>query len=62
MHLRVPALLLAARPHGETAVIARALTEEHGLVAAYVAGGRGRRLRPVLIPGNLLDHDMSEVA
>lgn len=55
MHLRVPAILLAARAHGETAVIARALTEEHGLVAAYVAGGRGRRLRPVLIPGNLLD-------
>ena len=55
MHVRVPALLLAARPHGETAVIARALTAEYGLVAAYVAGGRGRRLRPVLIPGNLLD-------
>ena len=55
MHLRFPAILLAARPHGETAVIARALSEEYGLVAAYVAGGRGRRLRPVLIPGNLLD-------
>jgi DNA repair protein RecO (recombination protein O) len=55
MHLRCPALLLAARPHGETATIARALTEEYGVVAAYVAGGRGRRLRPVLIPGNLLD-------
>ena len=40
MHLRVPAILLAARPHGETAVIARALAEEHGLVAAYVAGAR----------------------
>jgi DNA repair protein RecO (recombination protein O) len=28
------------------------LTEEHGLVAGYVAGGRGRQLRPVMIPGN----------
>ena len=28
------------------------MTEEHGLVAAYVAGGRGRQLRPVMIPGN----------
>jgi len=55
MHVRMPALLLAARQHGETAVIARLLTEEFGLVAAYVAGGRGRRLRPVLIPGNAVD-------
>ena len=47
-----PAILIASRPHGETAAIARLLTEEHGLVAGYVAGGRGRRLRPVLIPGN----------
>ena len=28
------------------------MTEEAGLVAAYVAGGRGRQLRPVVIPGN----------
>lgn len=28
------------------------LTPEHGLVAAYVRGARGRRMRPVLIPGN----------
>ena len=52
MNLRAPAILVAARPHGETAVIARLLTEEHGLVAGYVAGGRGRQLRPVMIPGN----------
>ncbi|MAY19661.1 MAG: DNA recombination protein RecO [Erythrobacteraceae bacterium] len=52
MNFRAPAILVAARPHGETAVIARLMTEEHGLVAAYVAGGRGRQLRPVMIPGN----------
>lgn len=55
MHVRMPALLLAARQHAETAVIARLLTEEYGVVAAYVAGGRGRRLRPVMIPGNRVD-------
>ena len=55
MHLRAPAILLAARPHGETAVVARMLTAEHGVVAGYVAGGRGRRLRPVVIPGNLVE-------
>ncbi|HZF46129.1 MAG TPA: recombination protein O N-terminal domain-containing protein, partial [Sphingomonadaceae bacterium] len=45
-------------PHGETAVIARLLTAEHGLVAGYVAGGRGRTLRPVMIPGNVLDMEL----
>ena len=59
MHLRAPAILLAARAHGETAVIARMLTEEHGVVAGYVAGGRGRQLRPVVIPGNLVELQLS---
>ncbi|MFN4112875.1 MAG: DNA repair protein RecO [Sphingomonadaceae bacterium] len=58
MNLSAPAILLAARQHGETAVIARFLTENHGLVAAYVAGGRGRVLRPVVIPGNLVAIDL----
>ena len=58
MHLRAPAILVAARPHGETAVVARMLTEESGLVAGYVAGGRGRRLRPVVIPGNLIEAEL----
>ena len=58
MHLRAPAILVASRPHGETAVIARLLTEESGMVAGYVAGGRGRRLRPVVIPGNLVEADI----
>lgn len=59
MHLRSPAILIAARQHGETAVIARMLTAEHGLVAGYVAGGRGRRLRPVVMPGNLVEMQLS---
>src|SRR3569623_465422 len=59
MHIRAPAILVAARPHGETAVVARLLTEEFGLVAGYVAGGRGRRLRPVAIPGNAVDLQLS---
>ncbi|MDC0887062.1 recombination protein O N-terminal domain-containing protein [Altererythrobacter sp.] len=58
MQLRAPAILIAARPHGETAVIARLLTAEYGMVAAYVAGGRGRNLRPVVIPGNLVEMDL----
>ena len=58
MHLKAPAIMLAARPHGETAVIARVLTSQHGVVAAYVAGGRGRQLRPVVIPGNIVSADI----
>lgn len=59
MHLSFPAIVVAARQHGETAVIARVLSEEHGLVAGYVAGGRGRLLRPVVIPGNRVAADVS---
>ena len=54
MNLSAPAILIASRPHAETAAIGRFLTEEHGLVAGFVAGGRGRQLRPVMIPGNLV--------
>ncbi|WP_271078283.1 DNA repair protein RecO [Aurantiacibacter sp. MUD61] len=59
MHIRAPAILVAARQHGETAVVARFLTEEYGLIAGYVAGGRGRQLRPVVIPGNAVDLQLS---
>ena len=34
------------------------LTEEFGLVAAYVAGGRGRQLRPIMIPGNRVEAEL----
>ena len=59
MHLRAPAILCAMRVHGETGGVIRLLTAEHGLLAAYCAGARGRRLRPVLIPGNVLDTQIS---
>lgn len=58
MQLRAPAILIAARSHGETAVIARLFTEKSGVAAAYVAGGRGRQLRPVVIPGNLVEAEI----
>jgi len=48
------AIFLGARPHGETSVIAEVFTRRHGRRHALVRGGRGRRLRPVLQPGNLL--------
>jgi len=58
MNLRAPAILIATRAHAETAAIARLLTEEHGLIAGYVAGGRGRQLRPVMIPGNAVEVEL----
>ena len=63
MHLTAPApdlaIVCASRQHGETGVIVRLLTAEHGLVAGYVAGGRGRQLRPLLIPGNLVAAELT---
>ena len=44
-------LLLAARPHGESAAIAEVLTAAHGRHLGVVRGGAGRRLAPVLQPG-----------
>jgi len=52
MLISVPATLCATRSHGEHGAVVRFFTADHGLVAAYVAGARGRELRPVLIPGN----------
>jgi DNA repair protein RecO (recombination protein O) len=53
--IQSPALILSVRPHGEHGAIARALTPDHGLQPGYVRGGRSRRLRPVLLPGNLVE-------
>lgn len=52
MRVETAAIVCGVRSHGEHGAVVRLLTPEHGLVAAYVRGGRGRRMRPVLIPGN----------
>jgi DNA repair protein RecO (recombination protein O) len=54
MQVESEAIVCAVLTHGEHGAIVRLLTPEHGLVAGYVRGGRGRRMRPVLIPGNLV--------
>lgn len=59
MHIRAPAILCTSRAHGETGAVIRLLTADHGLIAAYCAGARGRRLRPLLIPGNRLDTEIT---
>ncbi|MGZ3297996.1 MAG: DNA repair protein RecO [Asticcacaulis sp.] len=51
MEFEDEAIVLGARPHGETGAIVRVLTAEHGVYAAHIAGGASRRLKPVLQPG-----------
>ena len=52
MRIETEAIVCALRNHGEHGAIVRLMTPSHGLQAAYVRGARGRRMRPVLIPGN----------
>lgn len=52
--LSTEAIVCAVRAHGEHGAILRALTRDAGLVAGYVRGGRSRRVRPILVPGNLV--------
>ena len=49
------ALVLSVKPHGETAAVVELLTRAHGRHLALVHGGRSRRMRPVLQPGNHVD-------
>lgn len=54
MRLETTAIVCAVRAHGEHGAIVRALTPADGVRAGYVRGGRSRRLRPVLMPGNVV--------
>lgn len=54
MHIAATAIVCAVRPHGEHGAIARLLTPDDGLQPGYVRGGHSRRMRPVLLPGNLV--------
>ncbi len=54
MKIDTPAIVVAVRAHGEHGAIVRALTREDGVQPGYVRGGKSRRLRPVLVPGNLV--------
>jgi len=59
MRISTPAIVVALRPHGEHGAVVRLMTPEHGLQAGYVRGARGRRLRPVLLPGNQVEASLS---
>lgn len=54
MRIETQAIILSVRVHGEHGTVVRALTPDHGLQAGYVRGGKSRRLRPVLMAGNVV--------
>src|SRR6476660_9150396 len=59
MRSETQAIVCALRSHGEHGAIVRLMTPEQGLVAAYVRGARGRRMRPVLIAGKGVQAQLS---
>jgi DNA repair protein RecO (recombination protein O) len=59
MRTDTQAIVCALRSHGEHGAIVRMITRDQGLVAAYVRGARGRRMRPVLIAGNVVQAQLS---
>ncbi len=47
-------IFLSAKPLGETNLVAEVFTLGHGRHLGLVRGGRSRRMRPLLQPGNLI--------
>ena len=45
-------IVLGVRRHGESSAIVELLTREHGRHLGLVRGGAGKRMRPLLQPGN----------
>ena len=48
-------IVLSARPHGESGLIASLLTRAHGRHSGFVPGGGSRRASPVWQPGNVVE-------
>jgi len=59
MRSETQAIVCALRSHGEHGAIIRLMTPDQGLLAAYVRGARGRRMRPVLMAGNVVHAQLS---
>jgi DNA repair protein RecO (recombination protein O) len=54
LNIETSAIVCALRNHAEHGAVIRLMTPKDGMQAAYVRGARGRRMRPVLVPGNLV--------
>lgn len=55
MEWRDEGIVLSTRPFGETSVILDIISKEHGRASGLVKGGRSRRMRPSLQPGNSVE-------
>lgn len=55
MEWRDDGVIIGLRRHGESSVILEAMTRAHGRHLGLVRGGRGRRLQPILQPGNSVE-------
>lgn len=58
MNLTDEAIVCSVLPHGEHGAVVRLFTPSAGLVPGYVRGGRSRKLRPVLQPGNFVQANL----
>jgi DNA repair protein RecO (recombination protein O) len=59
IRLTTTAIVCALRSHGEHGAVVRLMTPADGLQAAYVRGARGRRMRPVLMAGNMVQAQLA---
>jgi DNA repair protein RecO (recombination protein O) len=59
MRIETKAIVCALLVHGEHGGVVRLMTPDNGLQAAYVRGARGRRMRPILMAGNLVEAQLS---
>ncbi|MDN5928047.1 MAG: DNA repair protein RecO [Hyphomicrobiales bacterium] len=55
MEWRDEGIILGTRRHGETSAILEVMTGAHGRHLGLVRGGRGRRMQPLLQPGNRVE-------
>ncbi len=55
MEWRDSGIVLSCRGHGESSAIAEVLTHDHGRCLGLIRGGRSRKQRPVLQPGNVVE-------
>ena len=55
MEWRDEGIILGTRRHGETSVILEAMTRTRGRHIGLVRGGRGRKMQPLLQPGNRVE-------
>ena len=55
MQFRTTAIVCSLLQHGEHGTIARLMTPDNGLMAGYVRGGRSKRIRPILLAGNIVE-------